>query len=228
MNARPQTVPERVLVVGRSPSVLLETVEILRNKGFVADATNQFESILDDYDVTKLDILVFGGMVPPDTKRYLREHVGARNPDVTFIQGLVGIAGVIAAQVTGAARGDAANNRVVSYDTERRLVQVNLDGSAHVTIDAYWATSFTPPEPKSTSMRVLDSDLDKGLSIVALPAEVPSEASFVTVAVGTTVQAFMVGPMPQRVLQMVPTGGSSRLGRSALPPVSPVSTHSHH
>jgi hypothetical protein len=232
MNACPQTEPERILVVGRSPSVLVETVEILRSKGFFADATNQFDRVLDDYDVTNLDILVFGGMVPPDTKRYLREQVGARNPDVTFIQGLAGIAGLIAAQVAGVAWGDTANESVVSYDTTRRLVQLNLDDSAHVTIDAYWLTSFTPPQPKSTSMQVLDTELDKGCFTVPLPAGVPSEASFVTVAVGTTVHAFTVGPMPQSVMRMVPTGGtapdgSTAPGRSSLPPVAPVATHSH-
>ena len=171
-------------------------------------------------------------MVPPDTKRYLREQVGARNPDVTFIQGLAGIAGLIAAQVAGVAWGDTANESVVSYDTKRRLVQLNLDDSAHVTIDAYWHTSFTPPQPKSTSMQVLDTELDKGSSTVPLPAGVPSEASFVTVAVGTTVHAFTVGPMPQSVMRMVPTGGtapdgSTAPGRSSLPPVAPVATHSH-
>lgn len=232
MNASPQTEPARVLVVGRSPSVLVETIEILRGKGFLADATNQFDRVLDDYDVTDLDILVFGGMVPPDTKRYLREQLGARNPDVTFVQGLAGIAGLIAAQVEGVARGDTANESVVSYDTERRSVQLNLADSAHVTIDAYWGTSFTPPEPTSTSMQVLDTELDEGGHLVPLPAAVPSEASFVTVAVGTAVHAFTVGPMPQSVMRMVPTGGtapggSTAPGRSPLPPVAPVTTHSH-
>jgi hypothetical protein len=232
MNASPQTQPERILIVGRSPSVLVETVEILRSKGFLADATNQFDRVLDDYDVTNLDILVFGGMVPPDTKHHLREQVGARNPDVTFVQGLAGIAGLIAAQVEGVARGDTANESVVSYDTERRLLQLSLDDSAHVTIDAYWATSFTPPEPKSTSMQVFDTELDKGSHIVPLPAGVPSEASFVTVAVGTTVHALTVGPMPQSVMLMVPTGGASAGGSTApggssLPQVAPVTTYSH-
>jgi len=146
---------------------------------------------------------------------------------VTFVQGLAGIPGLIAAQVIGAAWGDTANDRVVSYDTERRLVHVNVDDSAHVTIDAYWATSFTPPEPRSTSMHVLDTDLDKGSHTVTLPADVPSEASFITVAVGTCVHAFTVGPMPQSVTRMVSAGGSSGSGRSALPPVAPVSTHTH-
>jgi DNA-binding response OmpR family regulator len=67
VNTSPKNEPERVLVVGRSPSVLVATVDILRAKGYSADATNQFDQVLDDYDVTDLDVLVFGGMVPADT-----------------------------------------------------------------------------------------------------------------------------------------------------------------
>src|SRR5260370_18846725 len=52
MNASPKNEPERILVVGRSPSVLVDAVEILRTKGYSADATNQFDRVLDDYDVT--------------------------------------------------------------------------------------------------------------------------------------------------------------------------------
>lgn len=224
--------PERILVVGRSPSVLVETVEILRSKGFFADATNQFDRVLDDYDVKSLDILVFGGMVPPDTKEYLREEVGARNPELTFVQGLAGIAGLIAAQVEGVAWADTAGETDVSYDAVRRTVKVNMNDSAHVTVDAYWHTSFTPPQPKSTAMQVLDTELDKGFHAIPLPAGVPSEASFVTVAVGAAVHAFTVGPMPQAVMRMVPTsgsaaGGSAGTGRGAPPSVPPVTTHGH-
>ena len=44
---------ERVLVIGRSPSVILDAAGILRSKGFHADATNQFDEVLTEYDTTK-------------------------------------------------------------------------------------------------------------------------------------------------------------------------------
>jgi len=94
MNTTPTNGPDRILIVGRSPSVLVATADILRAKGYTADATNQFDQVLDNYDITELDVLVFGGMVPADTKRYLREEVSKRNPEVTFVQGLAGIAGL--------------------------------------------------------------------------------------------------------------------------------------
>lgn len=224
--------PARVLVVGRSPDVLVETVEILRSRGFLADATNQFDHVLVDYDVTNLDILVFGGMVPPDTKKYLREEVRALNPEVTFVQGLAGIAGLIAAQVEGVAWADRATWTDVSYDAVRRTFKVNLNDSAHVAVDAYWHTSLTPPQPKSTGMQVLDAELEEGVHTIQLPLGVPSEASFVTVAVGAAVHAFTVGPMPQAVVRMASTGGSAhggpaRTGIRVLPSVAPLSTHGH-
>ena len=57
----------RILVVGRSPNVLIDTLGILRGKGYSADATNQFDRVLDDYRAEDIDIVVFGGgIVPPD------------------------------------------------------------------------------------------------------------------------------------------------------------------
>lgn len=229
MNTSPEHPRDRILVVGRSPSVLLETVDILRGKGYAADATNQFAQVLDDYDPAATDIVVFGGMVPAETKQYLREEFSARNPDVTFVQGLAGIAGLVAAQAEGATSAGEAGDCDVAYDATQRMVRLTLNCTAHVNIEAWWATSFTPPEPTSTSMRVLDADLHEGYHVVPVPDKVPAEASFLTVAVGSAVHAFTVGAMPQSVVRMVPAGGSAAPASRApaLPPVSVVNTRSH-
>ncbi|MEV4621490.1 MFS transporter [Asanoa sp. NPDC049573] len=214
----PMTRPERVLVVGRSPNVLIEAVDLLRADGYVADATNQFDRVLDDYDVTDLDVLVFGGMVPADTKQRLRDDISARNPGVTFVQGLAGIPGLIAAQVRAAT--SAAPVEGLGYDESRRAVLVTLDAPAAVTVDAWWGTTFTPPEPRSASARVFEGGLDAGSHVVALPAEVPSVASFAGVTVGGFTQVFMVGPMPDAVTRLAPTTA----GDNGLPEVGPVTT----
>jgi hypothetical protein len=229
MNASPHHPRDRILVVGRSPSVLLETVDILRGKGYAANATNQFDDVLDDYDPIGIDIVVFGGMVPAETKQYLREEFSARNPDVIFVQGLAGIAGLVAAQAEGAASDGEASNSDVTYDATNRVVRLTVNRTVHVTIEAWWATSFTPPEPKSTSMRVLDAEFCDGYHVVPVPREVPTEASFLTVAVGAAVYTFTVGAMPQSVMRLVPTGSSPAAspGALALPPVSVVNTRSH-
>jgi DNA-binding NtrC family response regulator len=99
MSASQTKETKRILVVGRSPNVLIDTVEILRGKGYSTDATNQFDRVLDDYDAEDIDILVFGGMVPADTKQRLRQEISEHNAHVTFVQGLAGIAGLIASQV---------------------------------------------------------------------------------------------------------------------------------
>jgi hypothetical protein len=148
---------------------------------------------------------------------------------VTFVQGLAGIAGLVAAQVEGAALPSEAGDSDVAYDATQRMIRLTLNRTVHVIIEAWWATSFTPPEPKSTSMRVLDAELHEGYHVVPVPGEVPAEASFLTVAVGSAVYAFTVGAMPQSVLRMVPTGGSAApsSGAPALSPVSVVNTRSH-
>lgn len=231
MNASPANDPGRILVVGRSPSVLLDTVEILRGKGYTADATNQFDHVLDDYDAQDIGIVAFGGMVPAGTKQHLRQEIGKRNADVTFVQGLAGIAGLIAAQVDGViTAGDPDDSHAV-YHADQRSVHLTLHKAARVTVEAWWHTSFTPPQPTSTSMQVLDTELEEGSHSIALPAEVPAVASFLAVTIGSAVRTFTVGAMPRSVTSMVPTGGSPATGSpsagSQLPPVSEVNTRSH-
>src|SRR6185369_13263009 len=162
-----------------------------------------------------------GGMVPPHAKQYLTEEISKLNGHVAFVQGLAGIAGLIAAQVEGVTSG-AGNG--VAYDPANRTVQLTLHEPAQVVVEAWWATSFTPPEPASTSMRVIDSRFDQGEYLIPLPAEVPPAASFVTVSVGPAVRAFTVGAMPEAVMRMVPAGDPAQ--PSALPPVRAVATHS--
>src|SRR5262249_50559403 len=94
--------PARILAIGRSESVLSELVTILREKGHAAGATNEFDRTLGLFDAGQLDLVVFGGMVPPDTRDHLREQISARNPAVAFVQGYAGIPGLIAAQVQAA------------------------------------------------------------------------------------------------------------------------------
>jgi hypothetical protein len=216
--------PERILVIGRSPGVILDAAGILRSKGFHADATNQFDQVLTEYDTANIDVVVFGGMVPPDAKQHLTEQISKVNGHVAFVQGLAGIAGLIAAQVEGATSGAADGNGVV-YDPAKRTVRLTLHEPAQVVVEAWWATSFTPPEPASTSMRVIDSRLDQGECVIPLPAAIPPVASFVTVSVGRTVHAFTVGAMPEAVRRMVPAGDPAQ--PSALPPVRAVATHSN-
>ena len=231
MTVSPASAPKRILVIGRSPSVLVDTVKILRSKGYWADATNQFDRVLDDYDAEDIDVVAFGGMVPADTKQHLRHEISARNAHVTFVQGLAGIAGLVASQVESAITAGDPNGSQVAYDREQRSVHVTLHDAAHVTVEAWWATSFTPPEPRSTSRRVLSAEFGAGSHSIALPAEVPAVASFLTVTVGTAVRTFTVGAMPQSVMSMVPAGGSSASvslsAGSQLPPVSEVNTRSH-
>jgi hypothetical protein len=48
----------------------------------------------------------------------------------------------------------------------------------------------------STSRVILDEELPAGAHAIAIPAEVPAQASFATVSAGPSVHAFIVGPMP--------------------------------
>lgn len=186
----------RVLVVGRTESVLSESVELLRCKGYAAGASNEFDRVLEVVDVGEVDLVVFGGMVPPDTKERLRLEISARNPAVVFVQGFAGIPGLIAEQVDVAVGDGGDSGATVRYDATARSVVTELDRPHDVKVVAWWATSMVPPEPKSTSMTIMDAELPAGRHILALPPSVPTVASFVTVRAGHAVFAFIVGPMP--------------------------------
>jgi hypothetical protein len=222
MNEPAASRPERILIIGRSPSVILEAANILRSRSFHADATNQFDEVLTEYDATNLDVVVFGGMVPPNARQYLEEEISKVNDHVTFLQGLAGIPGLIAAQVEGVT-STATDDHGVAYDPKKRTVQLTLQEPAHVVVQAWWTTSFTPPEPASTSMRVIDLPFDSGEHTIPLPAEVPHVASFVTVSVGPAVHAFTVGAMPEAVMRVGSTRNTTQL--PALPAVRAVATH---
>jgi len=199
IEAAPEVRPEsRVLVIGRSENVLSETVQILRLIGYAAGASNDFADVMDLFDMTAVDLVVFGGMVPPDTKEHLRQQISGRNPAVAFVQGFAGIPGVIVAQVRGARSGDtsAQTGLAVAYDRATRTVDLHLDRGEEVQVVAWWGTSFTPPEPRSTSLVLVDAWLPAGQHAVTLPAEVPAQASFVTVAARDAVETLIVGPMP--------------------------------
>ena len=224
MNHPPTSPPARILVIGRSPSVILEAANILRSRGFHADATNQFDDVLTEYDTANLDVVVFGGMVAPHTKQHLRNEISRVNGHAVFVQGLAGIAGLIAAQVEGVTA--LAGDDDVVYDPRNRTLELTVRDPAQVVVEAWWTTSFTPPEPTSTSMRVVDTACEAGEYVIPLPAEVPSVASFVTVSVGPAVHIFTVGAMPDAVTRIVPTQDPTQ--PPALPTVRAVATHSMH
>jgi hypothetical protein len=69
-------------------------------------STQPNKTITGRFDAKEIDLVVFGGQVPPDRKTELREEIGALNPRVIFVEGLAGIPGLIVHQVQGAFRAE--------------------------------------------------------------------------------------------------------------------------
>ena len=44
--------------------------------------------MLTQYDTANIDVVVFGGMVPPHAKQHLTEEISKVNGHVAFVQGL--------------------------------------------------------------------------------------------------------------------------------------------
>jgi hypothetical protein len=194
-----------VLVIGRSENVLSETVQILRANGQAAGATNDFQNVISLFEPTAVSAVVFGGMVPPDTKESLRAQLRAANARLEFIQGLAGIPGLIAAQVEAALAPALDDAATAGYDPVKRVIELTLDSPQRVRLVGFWGTSFVPPEPASASEEILNEELTAGRHSLPLPESFPNVGSFIVVRAGGLVQPFTVGPMPRIDLLPPPT-----------------------
>jgi hypothetical protein len=185
--------PRSVLLIGKSQLVLDESVAGLRDLGYQAEATNDFAAIGGRFDAKEIDLVVFGGQVPPDRKADLTEEIGAVNPRVIFVHGLAGIPGLIINQVQGAF---AANHddpaRAPTYTPDDRSIRLTLAHPADVKVTAWWQSSFVPPDPKSDSLLLLDDRLARGDHAIPVPDHVPPKAAFATVKIDAAIYAFSI------------------------------------
>ena len=182
-----------VLLIGKSQLVLDDALAGLRNLGHTAEATNDFSDVTGRFDVRTIDLIVFGGQVPPDRKAELEDEIGTINPPVIFVQGLAGIPGLIVNQVQGAfAAQDQNPAGAPTYTPDERSIRITLAHRATVKVTAWWQTSFVPPDPKSDSLLLLDKRLAAGDHAVHVPDLVPPNAAFATVEIDDATYAFSV------------------------------------
>ena len=179
------TTDSHVLVIGRSQAVLDQAVARLDELGYKAEATNDFSPITGRFDPQQIDLVVFGGQVPPDSKTALTEEISATNPQVIFIQGLAGIPGLIADQVQQALGGEhLIPGQAPMFDATRRAIVLGLFAPLDVTVTAYWITAMIPPDPKSDSQVLFEDRLPAGEHTFALPDHANLDAAFTTVRAG--------------------------------------------
>jgi hypothetical protein len=182
-----------VLLIGKSQLVLDESVAGLRDLGYKAEATNEFTDISGRFDVKEIDLVVFGGQVPPDRKTELREEIAAINPAVIFVQGLAGIPGLIISQVQGAFTANHQEpTQAPTYAPDDRTIRLSLADPADVKVTVWWQTSFVPPDPRSDSLLLLDDQLTGGDHAIPVPDHVPPKAAFATVKIDAATYAFSI------------------------------------
>jgi hypothetical protein len=183
-----------VLVIGKSQVVLDETVAGLRDLGYKAEATNNFlNDIAGRFDPKAIDLVVFGGQVPPDRKDQLKEEISAINTQIIFVQGLAGIPGLIINQIRGAFASEHQHpTQAPTHSPEDRSIRLKLADTASVAVTVWWQTSFVPPDPKSTSQELLDSRLASGDHAIPIPDHVPPKAAFATVKIDAAIYSFSI------------------------------------
>ncbi|SKC38308.1 hypothetical protein [Krasilnikoviella flava] len=203
---------KRVLIVGRSTRALTETVALLRARGYAANATNQFDRVLEDYDARDLDLVLLGGQVPPPQREHLEAALLRRNPEVRLRSGLGGVARLLAAQVEELFGGSAPG---VEHDPGTRAVTVTLRGPARVTATALWAVPV-PPDPVPHAVVLRDGDLPAGRHPIPVPEQVPAQGAYAAVRVGDRTSVLRLGPPPRPLARSA--------GAAPLPAPEPVTT----
>jgi hypothetical protein len=187
------TVQRSVLIIGKSQLVLDEEVAGLHALGYKADATNDFTDVTDRFDARTIDLVVFGGKVPPDRRAELKDEFAAINRRIIFVQGLAGIPGLIVNQVQGAFKAHEQDpTGAPTYAPADRSIRLTLTESATVKVIAWWGTSFVPPDPKSDSLLLLEDRLAAGEHAVSVPDLVPRQAAFASVQIDEAIHAFTI------------------------------------
>lgn len=189
-----ETAQRSLLIFGASQLVLNDVVAGLRALGYHAEGTNDFFSdIAGRVDLRKLDLVSFGGQVPPDRKAELRQEISAVNPHVIFIEGLAGIPGLVINQVQGAfAAQHLDSTHAPIYAPDERTIQLALSDAADVKVTAWWMTSTVPPDPKSDSLVLLDDRLAAGDHTIPIPDHIPPTRAFATVQADAAIHAFSI------------------------------------
>lgn len=200
----------RVLIVGRSAPVLIDAVAALRRIGYPANATNQFDRLLDDYDARDIDLVVFGGQVPAEQRADLESAMAERNPQIRFVDGLGGVAVLLVAQIE---EYFGAPLEGVAYDASARDVRLRLETGAHVEVSGVWAVPVgSEPSPRSAIAHA--GVLAGGEHTIPLPDDVPALGAFVIVRINGRVAVFPVA-------EKAPVRGGTG---SPLPVAEPVTT----
>src|SRR6266496_3366792 len=120
-----------VLLIGKSQRVLDDALAGLRDLGYKAEGTNDFAEVTARFDAREIDLVVFGGQVPPDLRAELREEISAINARVIFVHGLAGIPGLIINQVQGGfAHAHQEPVRAPTFAPDGRSIGLTLPGPA--------------------------------------------------------------------------------------------------
>jgi hypothetical protein len=130
------------------------------------------------FDVTQIDLVSLGGLVPPDRKAELKAQIDAINPRVIVIDSLAGIPGLIAGQVQEAfTAGLKDPAQTPSYMPADRSIRLTLADPAAVKVTVWWRVSLIPPDPKSDTLVLLDARLPSGEHAISVPVHIPPQAA---------------------------------------------------
>ena len=182
-----------VLILGRSQLVIDDAVAGLRDLGYTAQATNDFADITGRYDVEHIDMVVFGGQVPPAREAELKQQIRTINPQSIFVQGLAGIPGLIVNLAQGAFTAEHRDpTHAPTYTPDERTIRLTLAEPHDVKVTLWWTTAMVPPDPKSDSLLLLDDRVAAGDHTIPIPDHIPPKRAYATVQVDQAIYNFSI------------------------------------
>jgi hypothetical protein len=188
----PNTSQKSVLLIGRSQLVIDAAAARLAELGYTAQGTNDFSEIIERFDMRQVDLVVFGGAVPPELKAELRDEMSAINPAIIFVQGLAGIPGLIVTQVQGAfASEDHHHGSAPTYSHDGRSIQLALTEPAKVKV-TLWSQAFGLQAQRSDSVVLLDEHLGHGAHTLRIPTDLTADSTVASVEINAAVYAFAI------------------------------------
>ena len=131
----------RVLLIGRNPTVLINLASALTDEGFAVKTTNRVEQAGQDFDAADFDVVAFGRGVDAPTNERLRATFTAHNPTVRFIDGLAPVIPILVKQIKLTLANRTIPEKVITdfgfQQTESLHIRVATVIDCQLTIDLY-------------------------------------------------------------------------------------------
>lgn len=144
---------EKILLVGRNPTVLAQLAEALLQEEYVVKTTNRVEQASQEFNAADFDLIAFGRVVDEQTKVQLRTNFSGQNQNVFFVDGLAPVISLLVKQINVALLDNPIAEKVITdfryKQTEVLHLFMSTSIDCQITIDLYLLDAFHHTQHKT-------------------------------------------------------------------------------